>query len=247
QAAGLVAVALTVLLMMFGLRLLAQIPTAALAGVLLFVAARLVRVADMAGILKQSPAEFALVLATIAAIVVLPIQWGVATGVALSILHGVWSGARVRVRPMTRLKGTTVWWPDGGSAGPGGEQLEGVQVLTYPAPLTFLVAESFARDFLAAACPGGAGAHLVILEAAGMVMIDYTAARALGRVVRQCRASGCDFALARLESPAAQAALERLGLQDLIGKDHIFESVAAAIGALAPNARPIAGPSKIPL
>jgi MFS superfamily sulfate permease-like transporter len=242
QAAGLVAVALTALLMMFGLRLLAQIPTAALAGVLLFVAARLVRVAEMAGILRQSPVEFLLVLATIAAIVVLPIQWGVATGVALSILHGVWSGARVRVRPMRRIPGTTVWWPEGGGAGPGGERLQGVQVLTYPAPLTFLVAETFARDFLAAACPGGGGVHLVILEAAGMVMIDYTAARALGRAVRECRASGCDFALARLESPAAQAALERLGLRDLIGKDHIFESVAAAIRALAPNAIPIVEP-----
>jgi MFS superfamily sulfate permease-like transporter len=68
-----------------------------------------------------------------------------------------------------------------------------------------------------------------------MVMIDYTAAKALARVVRECRASGCDFALARLESPAAQAALERLGLADLIGTDHIFQSVAAAIAALAPR------------
>jgi MFS superfamily sulfate permease-like transporter len=243
QGAGLVAVVLTALLMEFGLRFLAKVPTAALAGVLLFVAARLVRVAEMAGILKQSPGEFLLVLATIAAIVVLPIQWGVATGVALSILRGVWSGTRVRVRPMTRIPGTTVWWPDGNGASHEGERLQGVQVLAYPAPLTFLVADTFARDFLAAVRSERRGVRLVILEAAGMVMIDYTAAMALGRVVRECRASGADFALARLESPAAQAALDRLGLEDVIGKDHIFESVAAAIAAFAPDATPIGEPA----
>jgi sulfate permease, SulP family len=237
QLAGLIAVAIVALLLVFGLRLLAGIPTAALAGVLLFVAARLVRVAEMKRILRESPAEFVLVLATIAAIVVLPIEWGVASGVALSILHGVWSGTRVKVQPMSRQPGTTVWWPDGQARGARGERLEGVQVLAFPAPLTFLVADSFGREFLTAADHEGAGAQLVVLEAAGMVMIDYTAARALARVIRECRAAGGEFALARLEAPAAQAALERLGLAALIGEDHIFESVAEAIAALAPDAR----------
>lgn len=242
QVSGLVAVCIVALLLAFGLRALARIPAAALAGVLLFVAARLVRVPDMARILKRSPAEFALVLATIAAIIALPIEWGVATGVVLSILHGVWSGARVRVRPMRRLPGTTVWWPDGEGAEPNGERLQGVEVLAYPAPLTFLVADAFARDFLGAvqATPG---LRLVVLEAAGMVMIDYTAAVSLGRVVSDCRKSGCEFALARLESPAAQAALDRLGLRELIGSDHIFQSVAAAVATLAPDARPLADPA----
>jgi len=43
------------------------------------------------------------------------------------------------------------------------------------------------------------------------------------------------FALARLESLDAQNALTRLGLRDAIGQDHIFESVAQAIGALGPQ------------
>jgi MFS superfamily sulfate permease-like transporter len=240
QVAGLAAAAMLALLLAFGARLLAVIPVAALAGVLLFVATRLVRLGEMRLILQRSPAEFALVVATIGAIVILPIEWGVAAGVALSILHGVWSGARVRVLPMSRLAGSTVWWPDAGhGSGKIAERLDAVQVLTFPAPLTFLVAEGFAREFLAAVDPGAGKTRLAILEAAGMVMIDFTAAQALTRVVNACRTAGCDFALARLESPAAQAALARLGLTSIIGEDHIFDSVAAALDALAPHARAV--------
>ncbi|MBV8684691.1 MAG: SulP family inorganic anion transporter, partial [Caulobacteraceae bacterium] len=240
QVAGLVAVAIVVLLLVFGLSALAHVPTAALAGVLLFVAARLVRLPEMGRILKQSPAEFVLVLVTIGAIVMLPIESGVATGVVLSILHGVWSAARVRVRPMTRQPGTTVWWSHHHGSSAEGERLQGVEVLAYQAPLTFLSADAFAREFLAAV-RAEPGLRLVILEAAGVLMIDYTAAAALARVVRECRAAGCDFALARLESPAARTALRRLGLRELIGDDHIFQSVDAATAALAPDAKVAGG------
>jgi hypothetical protein len=41
------------------------------------------------------------------------------------------------------------------------------------------------------------------------------------------------FGVARLESLAAQDAFGRLGLRDLIGPDHIFESVAGAVTALS--------------
>jgi SulP family sulfate permease len=239
QTAGLTAALVVAALLVFGMSLLQTVPTAALAGVLLFVAARLVHVGDMRRILQQSPAEFVLVLVTAAAIVVLPIEWGVASGVVLSVLHGVASAARVRVRPMSRIPGTTVWWPHSVVGKRKGEQLAGVKVLAFPAPLTFLAADAFAHEFLAEVAPDEGKAKLAVLEAAGMVMIDFTAGRALARVVRECRAGGCDFALARLEAPAAQDALERLGLQELIGDDHIFDSVAQAINALAPDARAV--------
>jgi MFS superfamily sulfate permease-like transporter len=171
------------------------------------------------------------VAATTLAIVILPIQWGVALGVALSILNGVWSGARVHVQPMSRLPGSTVWWPQTSGAAAHGERVESVAVLAFPAPLTFLDAGPFAREFQEFA----KGKRLAVLEAAGLVMIDYTAAQALTGVIKACRAAGCDFALARLESPAAQGAFTRLGLTDLIGADHIFESVAQALAALGPR------------
>jgi MFS superfamily sulfate permease-like transporter len=240
QLSSLTAAAGIAVLLGVGMGLLADIPTAALAGILLFVAFRLVRVKDMVAIFRNSRSELALTAATAAGIIVLPIEWGVATGVGLSILHGVWSGARVHVQPMKRIPGSTVWWPAAaGEAAAGqrtaGETVPGVMVLAFPAPLTFLDAAAFARDFLAQAQPGSSDVRLVIFEAAGVVMVDFTAARALERVIKACQAAGVTFAVARLESVAAQGAFARLGLTDLIGADHIFASVAEALDALKPG------------
>jgi len=234
QLAGLTAVAVIVALLLVGTRILSYIPEAALAGVLLFVALRIVRVADMRAVFMVSPLEFLLIAATTLAIVALPIESGVAVGIGLSLLHGVWSSARTRVQPMHRIAGTTIWWPTTAAA-PADAATPGVAVLTFQAPMTFLSADAIRRDLLAAIRPGTPGVKLTVLEAAGVADIDYTAADALKDVVRACHAAGVDFAVARLESVAAQAAFTRLGLRDLIGADHIFDSVAQAIGACAPG------------
>jgi MFS superfamily sulfate permease-like transporter len=66
-----------------------------------------------------------------------------------------------------------------------------------------------------------------------MVGIDFTGGQALAGVIARCRADGVIFAVARLESLAAEAAFARMGLRDLIGQDHIFRSVAEALAALS--------------
>ncbi len=229
---GLVAAAVVAGLLAFATGFLRLAPQAALSGVLLFVAMRIVRLREIAEILRTSPAEAALVLATATGIVLLPIEDGVALGVGLSLLNGLWSGARARVQPMRRVPGTTVWWPVVPGAPDVGDTETNIIVLAFAAPLTFLNADAFARQFLGAVRASPGKVRLAILEAAGLVEIDYTGARAVQKVVQACRDAGVTFAVARLESVTAQTAFERLGLRDLVGADHIFDSVAAANAAL---------------
>jgi MFS superfamily sulfate permease-like transporter len=134
---------------------------------------------------------------------------------------------------MSRIAGTSVWWP--ASAGKPGETVPGVAVLAFQAPLTFLNAAQFEQEMLAQIAPGASDVRLAVLEAAGIVDIDFTAAESLRAVVQACQAAGVGFAIARLESVGAQGALARLGLLDLIGADHVFESVAGAVSALGPK------------
>jgi MFS superfamily sulfate permease-like transporter len=233
--AGLTAAGLVGAVLAWATGALAHVPQAALAGVLLFVAIRLVRPRDIVDIARASPLEGLLILVTAVAIVVLPIAEGVAVGVGLSLLNGLWSTVRVHVRTMSRLPDSTVWWPDRADAPAAGGARDGVLVLAFPAPLTFLNADGFAREFLARVKTEQGAAKLAVLEAAGLVEIDYTGARALRTVVEDCRSAGLIFAVARLESLSAQAAFERLGLKRLVGEDHIFESVAEAVAALSPH------------
>ena len=73
---------------------------------------------------------------------------------------------------------------------------------------------------------------LVVLEASSIVEIDYTAAQALIETIAYCRKAGAIFAIARMESLRAQAALARFGIIDLVGPQRIFHSVDAAVRAL---------------
>jgi SulP family sulfate permease len=229
QLAGLAAVAIVIALLAFGATLLRQIPNAALGGVLLFVALRIIRINQIVAIYRQSSGEFLLVIATAAALIVLPIEQGVGLGIVLSLAHGIWSTTRARVLVYERVPGTSIWWP--ASQNLPGEREPGVMVAGFQAPLSFLNAYHFRRDLLQALKSSPEKARLIVLEATGIVEIDFTAAQVLIDLVSRCHADGVDFAIARLESARAQDAMARFGINELLGPDHQFHSVEEAIRA----------------
>jgi sulfate permease, SulP family len=235
QIAGLAAAAIVIALLAFGASLLGRIPNAALSGVLLFVALRIIRLGQIVTIYRQSRAEFLLIVATAAAIILLPIEQGVGIGIALSLMHGIWSTTRARVVLFERVPGTSIWWPV--SADLPGEQEPGIVVAGFQAPLSFLNAYPFRRDILDALQSRRQAARLLVLEATGIVEIDFTAAQILRDLIRKCHADGVDFAIARLESGRAQAAMARFGLNEVLGPDHSFHSVEEAIKALGRTPR----------
>jgi sulfate permease, SulP family len=232
QLSGLIAAAIVLALGTFGESLLANVPQAALAGVLLFVAQHILRWQVFAKVWRQAKVEFALILITMTAIVVLPIETGVAIGIGLSLLHGIWGSTRTEPIALAQVPGTSVWWPPTGSS--AGEQHPGVLVAAFQAPLSFVDADRFKRG-LGDLIDASEGVKLVVLEASNIAEIDYTAAQALIDTIRHCRDKGAVFAIARMESLRAQAALKRFGIAEIVGAECIFHSVDAAIKTLRPG------------
>jgi MFS superfamily sulfate permease-like transporter len=113
-----------------------------------------------------------------------------------------------------------------------GEQEPGVIVVGFPAPLSFLNAYRFRHDLLHLVHHAHEKPRLLVLEATGILSIDFTAAQVLAEVIRRVQAEGIAFAIARLESVRAQDALVRYGIDELLGADHIFRSVEDAIRTL---------------
>ena len=235
QLAPLLSAAAALGVLLFAGQALAHLPSAALAGVLLFVAIRLVRVKVMRDVWRRSRAEFLLIVATALAILALPIEEGVGVGVLLSLLHGVWTTTRAQAVEFERIPGTSVWWPRDNDA--KGELVPGVRVIALQAPLSFLNAYD-CRRHIERFVSDGMGARLIVIEANAMAEIDYTAATVLADLVGSLRGRGVDVAVARLELLRAQHSFERLGLFALIGRDHVFRSVQEAIDALAPSRGP---------
>jgi MFS superfamily sulfate permease-like transporter len=244
QIAGLTAAAAMVLVAAFGEAFLKHTPEAALAAILFFIAGQIFRVGDMRDIASRSRPEFTLVLVTILAVVFLPVQTGVALAIMLSLLHGLWTSTQTDLQVFERLPGETVWWPENPAM--DGEVLQGVTVVGFQAPLSFVNVDRFRRELMRAASKPDL--KLIVLEASSIDAIDYTAGRALTSSIEACHAKGVDFAIARLESVRAMAALGAYGVLDALGggaaagANRLFHSVDAATRCLAPNAPIAANP-----
>ena len=231
QLSGLFAASIVLALVAFGATLLQHVPNAALGGVLLFVALRIIRLRQIVTIYHQSIGEFFLIVATAAAIIVLPIEQGVAVGIALSLLHGIWSTTRARLVQFDRVPDTTIWWPT--TPNMPGERKPDVAVVGLQAPLSFLNASNFRADVLNLVRTSTPKPKLLVLEASGILEIDFTAAQIFLDLIRECRADSVTVAMARLESTRAQDAFARFGLYDVLPKNYIFQSVDQAIHALS--------------
>ena len=230
QLGPLVAAGLVTALVLWGGALLGAIPEAALAGVLLFVAARIFRFRTLADIMRRSPSEALLSMLTVLAIVALPIQSGMAIGIVMALLHGVWMTTHTRLVELARLPGTTIWWPM--AAERRAEHIPGVLVVAFQAPLLFSNADTFERQMQSMIAERRSGLKLVVLEASAVADIDYTAADTLQRVIADCQAENVRFVVARLQSVRAASSLERQGVLALLGETGRTDSVEEAVRAM---------------
>jgi sulfate permease, SulP family len=227
QLAAVAAAVLTLVLLAGGGGLLASVPHAALAGILISVATRLFRLDEMLRIARRGGAEIWLVTAGAALILVFPIETGMFAAIVLSLLHSFTIVARPPCVELARAPGTTVWWPPHDEPG---EQEPGVLVFAPAAPLNFTNA-SFVRARLMAAVERAAP-RLLILEASGIIDIDYTAAVMLRDLIPALRQRGIEIAVARLSAQRARRQAERTGLLDALGRRFVFRSVEDAVRAL---------------
>ena len=227
RLAGLCAAIVVSTFLAFGLRLLATVPLAALAGLLMFVAQRIFRFNTIRNVAERSRAEFVLLFITAAAIVILPIAIGVGMGIALSLLHGVWTITQTGAVSFEQVPDTTVWWP--ASQKFKGTTRAGVVVVGFQAPLFFLNAEVFRRTLEDAVLAASQPIRAVVLEASSIVEIDFTGAQALIATIHFWNDRGVNFYVARLESLRAQQAMEKYKILPLLGAAQTFHSVDEVI------------------
>jgi MFS superfamily sulfate permease-like transporter len=79
--------------------------------------------------------------------------------------------------------------------------------------------------------------RVLVLDTIGMSDLDFTGARALGRVLSACERDHITFALAR-SGEHLRKALRRSGLASRIGEDRFYPSVNEAVVALTRDTSP---------
>jgi sulfate permease, SulP family len=232
QIASLTAVALMIALAVLASWATAYVPRAALAGILVYIAIKIFRVGEMINIARRGGREILLVVASAALVVVLPIESGMLLAIVLSFVHSLYIVARPYCAELARVPGTTVWWPP--SAHDHGEHEDGVMVFAPAAPLNFTNVQDIVGRIRTAIATRRPPVKLLVIEASGIIDIDYTGSQLLRRAIVELKRRGIIVAIARLSHEQAQREAGRTGLVQSVGREHVFMSVEEAVRKLGP-------------
>jgi high affinity sulfate transporter 1 len=211
---------------------LKDLPLAALAGVLVYIATRIFHVDDLVAIWRFDRFEFALALVTLLTVGFVGVEQGIGVAVALAILDRTRLSARPQLHVLGRIAGTTSWAPVSGVE--EAEPLPGVLVVLFATPLWYANAVHFRAELERALKRAVGRPGLVVLDTIGMSDLDYTGAAALHEVLDELERRHIAFAVARA-GEHVRGSLARSGLLARIGEDRLFPSVDEAVTALAPT------------
>jgi sulfate permease, SulP family len=228
QLHSVVALAAVLVTLLFLGPLLARFPAAALGGIVVYAAVRLIDVSGFRRLAAFRRSELLLALAALGGVLVLDILYGVLLAVGLSVAEML---ARV-ARPHDAILGIVP-----GVAGmhdvddyPEARTTPGLVVYRYDSPLFFANAEDFRCRALAAVDDHPAPVAWFILNTEANVEVDITALDAVEALRQELHGRGIVFALARVKHDLLDD-LDAYGLTASVGTDRIFPTLPTALAA----------------
>ncbi|MDO5698043.1 MAG: SulP family inorganic anion transporter [Dermatophilus congolensis] len=228
QAFSLVAAATIVLVLLFARPLIAEIPTAALGGLVVYAAIRLVDLPEIRRLAAFRTSEVVLAGVTAVGVVLTDVLVGIGVAVALSAID-------LLRRIADPHDGVLGFVP--GLAGmhdiddhPTATTVPGLLMYRYDAPLFFANAEHFALKARHELTHETAPVKWFVLNAEAISEIDLTACDELERLRSDLEAQGIVFGLARVKHELFEQ-LERAGFIDKVGRDHVYATLPTAVAA----------------
>jgi SulP family sulfate permease len=227
QISNLVQAGLIILTLIFLAPLFSDLPEAVLGAIIIeAVVMGMMDVAEMRRIYRVKPAEFLAAVAALLGVLTFGILQGVVIGVALSILWLVASSALPYIPELGRKPDTRAFFDLKEHA--EAQTLPGLSILRFDGGLFFVNADALGdrlRDVRVQAETELTG---VILSMEGVDFIDIEGADILAKIAQAGQDVGIDLYLARVK-PQVMEILQRDGVIDLIGVDHIHDDIAAAV------------------
>jgi high affinity sulfate transporter 1 len=239
---GLVTALTVVCVLLFAGPILESFPMAALGGLVVFAAWRIVDLAEFRWLWHFRRTEFWLGIAAFSAVLTLDLLVGVGFAVLLSVVAMLARVARPHAAVLGRVPGLAGMHDVGEY--PSATQVDGLMVFRYDSPLFFANAEDFRERVLEAVDQQQAEREVrqVLLNCEANVDADSTAVAALESLVRELSARGIDVALARVHVELAEL-LERAGILDLVGRANVHPTLPTAVTAFEARSRAGSRPS----
>jgi MFS superfamily sulfate permease-like transporter len=228
QLTGLVAASLVLLMLVLVPGLVQAMPQPVLAAVIIAASIRLFDVAELRRLYSVRKTEFALAVACALGVAFVGVLQGIVIAVVLSAMYifkRAWA-------PYSAVLGEAPELPGHHdiSRYPHAEQVPGLLILRWSAPLFFANANQFrdrVRELVKTAEPRPTW---VLIAAEPITDIDTTAGAMLADLDVELNASGIHLAFAEFQSDVRDM-IGRYGLLDVIEEGHIYQSVTEGVEA----------------
>jgi MFS superfamily sulfate permease-like transporter len=225
---GVVGAAAIAVMLVFVPGITTNLPTAALAAVVITACLSLVEVRGVVRLWRIRPSEFALSLVCFLGVAVIGVVPGIFFSVGVAILAFLWRAWRPYSAVLGRIDGVKGYHDVGRH--PDARRIPGLVLFRWDAPLFFANAEMFRAAVEAAMAASPTPVRWLVVAAEPVTDIDTTAADVVDAVHTELEQAGIELVFAEMKDPVKDR-LRRYGLLDRIGELRFYPTVGAAVTA----------------
>jgi MFS superfamily sulfate permease-like transporter len=226
QVTGVVGALAVAALLVFAPDLMHDLPTSALAAVVIASAIGLFEFADLRRIHRMQPWEFWLSMTCFAGVVVLGAIPGIGLAVVLAVIEFLWDGWRPHFAVLGRVEGIRGYHDV--ARYPHARRVPGLLLFRWDAPLFFANAEWFQRSVLRAVDEAPGPIRRVVVAAEPVTSIDVTSADMLRELADTLRDAGIELHFAEMKDPVKDKIVQ-FELTGAFGADRFHPTVGAAV------------------
>jgi SulP family sulfate permease len=239
QVANLFGCAAVGLSLLFLTPLFHNLPSAALAGVILVTAIGLIDIKGLRRLYQLRTADFVLAAITLAGVIITGPMGGIVVGIVASLMDVIRRTIMPRTAVLGRVPDQQGQWRDT-SQSPEAATVPGVLVYRFEAPLFFGNADLFRHEVVQLVDTAIPPVHDVIVNAEGINDLDVTGAEAITALAKDLRDRDVRLSFARLRTPVRRL-MQRVGQQGVLGEHIVYMRVEDAVQMAARRGAAVPG------
>ena len=226
QLTGVVGALAVALLLLLAPDVLRNLPTSALAAVVIASAIGLIEVADLRRIYRIQRWECWLSIGCTVGVAVFGAIPGIGLAIVIAVIEFLWDGWRPYSAVLGRTKGVKGYHDI--TRHPEARLIPGLVLFRWDAPLFFANAEWFHERVLDAVAASPTPVSWLVVAAEPVTSVDITSADMLAELDETLHAAGIKLCVAEMKDPVKDK-LKRFGLFGRLGEAAFFPTIGAAV------------------
>ena len=206
--------------------LLSNLPSAALAAVVIASAIGLIEVADLRRLWRIQRWEFWLSMGCLLGVALLGAIPGIGLAIGVAVIEFLWDGWRPHSAVLGRVDGIKGYHDI--TRHPEARVVPGLVLFRWDAPLFFANAEWFRQRVLDAVTASPTPVRWLVVGAEPITSVDVTSADVLDQLDQTLREAGIDLCFAEMKDPVKDK-LKRFGLFPRLGEERFFATLGEAV------------------